>query len=173
VVGAVNDPACVQGGVRRAPTLKAKKMHGAATMAPTTMSGWVATRAYSAAGTYTATLTVSDDAGAAGSATTSVIVLSPAAAVSRIANLVASQSGLNKGQMTSLLAKMNAASDSIQRGNTGTACNQLNAFVNEVDADQKAGRISSSDADTMIDAARLTQRSLGCFRTLVEFLSGL
>jgi len=25
----------------------------------------------------------------------------------------------------------------------------------------------------MIDAARVTQRSLGCFRTLVDFLSGL
>ena len=133
----------------------------------------VATRAFSAAGTYTATLTVKDDEEVAGSATTTVTVLTPAAALAKIADLVSGQSGLNAAQKHSLLVKLNAAADAAERGNTGAACNQLNAFVNEVDADQKAGRISSGDATAMTNAARLTQRSLGCFRTLVEFLSGL
>jgi len=109
----------------------------------------------------------------AGSATTTVTVLTPAAALAKIADLVSGQSGLNAAQKHSLLVKLNAAADAAERGNTGAACNQLNAFVNEVDADQKAGRISSGDATAMTNAARLTQRSLGCFRTLVEFLSGL
>jgi hypothetical protein len=141
-------------------------------IAPGTYSA-VAPHTYSASGTYTATLTVKDDDGVAGSATTTVTVLTPAAALAKIAGLVSSQSGLNAGQKNSLLAKLRAADDSAQRGNNGAACNQLTAFVNEVDADQKTGRISSGDAASMIDAARATQRSLGCFRTLVEFLSGL
>jgi hypothetical protein len=135
--------------------------------------GWSAPHSYSAAGTYTATLTVTDDDGAAGSATTTVTVLTPAQALAKLTALVSGQSGLTKGQMNSLLAKLNAATDSAQRGDFGTSCNQLNAFVNEVETDQKAGRISSGDAATMTDAARTTQRSMGCFRTLVEFLSGL
>jgi hypothetical protein len=136
-------------------------------------AGNSATHAFASSGTYTVTYTAADDDGTAGSATTTVTVLTPAAALAKITALVSSQSGLNAGQKNSLLAKLNAANDSAQRGNTGPACNQLNAFVNEVDADQKTGRISSGDAATMTDAARLTQRSMGCFRTLVEFLSGL
>jgi PKD repeat protein len=136
-------------------------------------AGLSATHIYASSGTFTVTLTAADDDGAAGSATTTVSVLTPAAALAKITALASAQSGLNKGQMNSLLAKLNAAADSWQHGNSGAACNQLNAFVNEVDADQKTGRISSGDAATMTDAARLTQRSMGCFRTLVEFLSGL
>jgi PKD repeat protein len=136
-------------------------------------AGNSATHAFASSGTYTVTYTAADDDGVAGSATTTVTVMTPAAALAKITALVSAQSGLNKGQMNSLLAKLNAAANSAQRGDTGTACNQLNAFVNEVDADQKTGKISSGDAATMTDAARLTQRSMGCFRTLVEFLSGL
>jgi hypothetical protein len=136
-------------------------------------AGNSATHAYASSGTYNVTLTAADDDGAAGSATTAVTVITPAAALAKITALVSGQSGLNKGQMNSLLAKLRAANDSMQRGDSGAACNQLNAFVNEVDADQKTGRISAGDAATMTDAARLTQRSMGCFRTLVEFLSGL
>jgi PKD domain len=136
-------------------------------------SGLVATRTYSAPGTYTATFTVTDDDGVAGSASTTVTVLTPAAALSKIASLVSGLSGLNAGQKNSLLAKLNAATDAAQRGNTGAACNQLNAFANEVGTDQKAGRISSVDAAKLTDAAGFTQRSLGCFRTLIDFLNGL
>jgi PKD repeat protein len=136
-------------------------------------AGNSATHAYASSGTYTVTLTAADDDGVAGSAATTVTVMTPAAALAKITGLVSGQSGLNKGQKNSLLAKLNAANDSMQRGDSGAACNQLNAFVNEVDADQKTGRISGGDAATMTDAARLTQRSMGCFRTLVEFLSGL
>ena len=133
----------------------------------------VATRAFSAAGTYTATLTVKDDDGVPGSATVTVTVLTPEAALARITTFVQGVSGLNAGQRNSLLVKMQAVLDSLQRGNSNAACGQLTAFVNEVDADQKAGRLTSSDAGTMTDAARQIQRSLGCFHTLVEFLNGL
>jgi hypothetical protein len=128
---------------------------------------------YTASGTYTVTLTVNDDDGVAGSATTTVTVLTPEAALAKLITFVQGVSGVNAGQRNSLLAKLNAANDSLQRGNSNAACGQLNAFVNEVDADQKAGRLTSGDAGTMTDAARQIQRSLGCFHTLVEFLNGL
>jgi PKD repeat protein len=128
---------------------------------------------YTASGTYTVTLTVKDDDEVAGSATTTVTVLTPEAALAKLITFVQGVSGVNAGQRNSLLAKLNAANDSLQRGNSNAACGQLNAFVNEVDADQKAGRLTSGDAGTMTDAARQIQRSLGCFHTLVEFLNGL
>src|SRR6266849_3873843 len=130
-------------------------------------------RTYTASGTYTVTLTVNGDDLVAGSATTTVTVLTPEAALAKVTTFVQGVSGLNAGQRNSLLAKLNAANDSLQRGNSNAACGQLNAFVNEVDADQKAGRLTSGDAGTMTDAARQIQRSLGCFHTLVEFLNGL
>jgi PKD repeat protein len=128
---------------------------------------------YTASGIYTVTLTVKDDDEVAGSATTTVTVLTPEAALAKLITFVQGVSGVNPGQRNSLLAKLNAANDSLQRGNSNAACGQLNAFVNEVDADQKAGRLTSGDAGTMTDAARQIQRSLGCFHTLVEFLNGL
>jgi hypothetical protein len=128
---------------------------------------------YTASGTYTVTLTVNDDDKVAGSATTTVTVLTPEAALAKLITFVQGVSGLNAGQKNSLLAKLNAANDSLQRGNSNAACGQMNAFVNEVDADQKAGRLTSGDAGTMTNAARQIQRSLGCFHTLVEFLNGL
>ncbi len=128
---------------------------------------------YTASGTYTVTMTAADDDGVAGSATTTVTILTPEAALAKLTTFVQGVSGLNAGQKNSLLAKLRAAADSLQRGNSNAACGQLNAFANEVDADQKAGRLTSGDAGTLIDAARQTQRSLGCFQTLVEFLNGL
>src|SRR5260370_21331862 len=68
----------------------------------------VATRPCAAPGTYTGTRTVSDDDKVAGSATITVTVLTPAAALAKIAGLVSSQSGLDAGQKHSLLAKLNA-----------------------------------------------------------------
>jgi hypothetical protein len=109
----------------------------------------------------------------AGSATTTVTVLTPLQAIGKIGTYLQGLGDLSTGQKNSLQAKLNAAADSYQRGSTGVACNQLNAFVNEVDADQKSGRLTTAEAGTLTDAARLTQRSMGCFRTLVEFLSGL
>jgi PKD domain len=136
-------------------------------------SGFTTTHSYSAAGTYTATLTVADDDGVSGSATTTVTVLTPEAALAKLTSFAQGVSGLNAGQKNSLLAKLNAAADSLQRGNSNAACGQLNAFANEVDADQKAGHLTSGDAGTMASSARQIQMSLGCFHTLVEFLNGL
>jgi hypothetical protein len=106
-----------------------------------TPAGLTATHAYANGGTYTATLTVRDDDGVAGSATTTVTVLTPLQAIGKIGTYLQGLGDLSTGQKNSLQAKLNAVADSYQRGSTGVACNQLNAFVNEVDADQKSGRL--------------------------------
>ncbi len=136
-------------------------------------AGLTASHPYSAPGTYVATLTVKDDDGMTGSASTTVTVLSPLQALAKIGNYLQGLTDVQAAQKNSLQAKLNAAADSYQRGDTGAACNQLNAFINEVDADRKSGRLTTAEAGNLTDAARLTQRSMGCFKPLVEFLSGL
>src|SRR5712692_200896 len=136
-------------------------------------AGLTASHPYAAPGIYTATLTVQDDDGVTGSASITVTVLSPLQALSKIGTYLQGLTDLQQGPKNSLQVKLNAAADSFQRGDTGAACNQMNAFVNEVDADQKSGRLTTAEAGNLTDAARSTQRSMGCFKPLVEFLSGL
>ncbi len=136
-------------------------------------AGLTASHPYAAPGIYTATLTVQDDDGVTGSASTTVTILSPLQALGKIGNYLQGLADLQQGPKNSLQVKLNAAADSYQRGDTGAACNQLNAFINEVDADQKAGRLTTAEGGNLTDATRLTQRSMGCFKPLVEFLSGL
>jgi hypothetical protein len=146
---------------------------GISSPAAPTPAGLTATHGYANGGTYTATLTVHDDDRVAGSATTTVTVLTPLQALGKIGTYLQGLTDVKEGQKNSLQAKINAATASYQRGDAGAACNQMNAFINEVDADQKSGRLTTAEAGTLTDAARLTQRSMGCFKPLVEFLSGL
>ncbi len=136
-------------------------------------AGLTAPHAYAAPGIYTATLTVQDDDLVTGSASTTVTVLSPLQALGKIGTYLQGLADVKDGQKNSLQAKINAAAASYERGDTGAACNQMNAFINEVDADQKSGRLTTAEARNLTDAARSTQRSMGCFKPLVEFLSGL
>jgi PKD repeat protein len=141
----------------------------------TTPSGseeFEAYHSYAAPGTYQVGLTVLDDDGGSGSASYTLIVQTPAQAIDAIAGYIQSHAGLSTGEKNSLLAKLRAASNAADRGSFGAACNQLDAFLNEVDAMTKAGRLSSSDQTILTGATRATQRSLGCFGPLFAFLGG-
>src|SRR6266540_3346962 len=93
-------------------------------------------------------------------------------AIDAIGGYVQGVASLSTGEKNSLLAKLRAAANAADRGSLGAACNQLDAFLNEVDAKTKTGQLSSSDQTILTGATRATQRSLGCFGPLFAFLGG-
>lgn len=101
---------------------------------------------YGAAGSFPVAVTVSDDDGGVGSATATVHVLSAQQAIDALSALVG---GAVEGNANSLNAKLNAAKASLDRGNAGTATNQLQAFLNEVAAMVRSGRLSAAQGDVL------------------------
>lgn len=116
-------------------------------------NGFSLSHRYAAAGTFTVTVRVTDDDGAEGVRTATVVVQSPEQAVGALAASV-SALGLSRGETVSLNAKLRAAEASLQRGQDATAVNQLNAFINEVQAMAGSGRMSAADAAALTAAAR-------------------
>jgi len=58
---------------------------------------------------------------------------------------------LNGGQANSLIVKLNHAIDSLNsKPGQPTGCNQLQAFVNEVNAYVSAGTLTQAQADTVL-----------------------
>ena len=102
---------------------------------------------YTQAGSFTATLIVTDPYGANSVSTAQVTVQSTLDGIANLNRAVAELSGtgvLNAGQVVSLRAKLNAASGQCRRDNSGTCGNILNAFLNELrglDADGTAAII--------------------------------
>jgi hypothetical protein len=136
----------------------------------TSASGWTVTHFYTEAKSYTVTLTVSqgEDPGV-GTAQTTVVVLTPEAALAKIAGDVQGLSGLNAGQKSSLIAKLDAASASAGRGDTKTATNQLNAFLNELAADARTGKVSDADAASLEGDIRAVKGALGDYNPFLDF----
>jgi hypothetical protein len=62
---------------------------------------------------------------------------------------------LNSGNGNALIAKLNSATASLNAGNTSAGVNQLNAFINQLSAFQKAGKLSSAQAQLLISGANL------------------
>jgi len=114
-------------------------------------------------------VTVTDDDGGVGKATTTVQVLTTAQALSWIANEVQTHTSLNAGQKNSLTAKLNAASASAARGDTKASNNQLNAFLNELQAYVNTGQVSADEASTLRNAVHAIKGSLGTYNRFLEW----
>jgi hypothetical protein len=132
-------------------------------------SGLSTSHSYSAAGTYTVTLTVADDDGGVGTASTKVTVQTPQQALNTISAYVQGIKTLNAGQKNSLIAKLNAAGASAARGDTNAGNNQLNAFLNELQADLTTGKISTGDAATLRGEVHAVQAALGTYNRFLEW----
>lgn len=138
-------------------------------LGPGGSANFVASHAYSAAGTYTVRLTVTDDDGGAGQATATVTVQTAQSALSTIAGAVNGLASLNAGQKNSLVAKLKAASASAARGDNRACNNQLNAFLNELQAYVNTGKISAADAATLRGAVHAVKGSIGTYNRFLEW----
>ncbi len=130
---------------------------------PASTSGLSATHSYASAGTYIVTLTVKDDEGVAGQATATVTVQTTQQSISVMIAYVQSLPGLNDGQKNSLIAKLNAASDSAARGDSQAAHSQLNAFLYELQAYYNNGKVSTQAYNTLRADVRAIQGELGTY----------
>jgi PKD repeat protein len=128
-----------------------------------------ASHAYSAPGTYHVSLTVTDDDGGAGIATATVVVQTPQQALTSIEAYVKSITTLNKGQKNGLLAKLEAASASAARGDNKAAHNQMSAFLNEVRADVKTGKMTAVEQATLTGAVHAVEAALGTYNRMLQW----
>jgi PKD repeat protein len=128
-----------------------------------------ASHAYTAAGTYQVSLTVTDDDGGTAMSTTTVVVLSPEQALTTIRSYVQGISTLNSGQKNSLIAKLNAASAAASRGDATASHNLMSAFLNEVRADVQTGKISSSQETTLTGAIHAVEAALGTYNRMLQW----
>jgi hypothetical protein len=76
---------------------------------------------------------------------------------------------LNAGQKNSLTAKLNAAAASASRGDTRACNNQLNAFLNELQAYVNTGKVSAGDAATLRAAVHAVKGSIGTYNRFLEW----
>jgi len=90
-----------------------------------------------------------------------VTVQTPAEAISDLVSVTQSLS-LNAGEKNSLVSKLNAASASIGGGNTIAACNQLEAYINQVNALIQSKRLDTTTANMLISEAQAIRAALGC-----------
>jgi hypothetical protein len=115
------------------------------------------TTAGAPAGVFFLTLTGTDARaliGGSRTATLKLTILTPAQGISNvIASINALQAAgvLNKGQANSLIVKLEHAITSLNlKAGQPTACNQLQAFVNEVNAYVKAGILTPAEANQLL-----------------------
>jgi PKD domain len=135
----------------------------------TSAAGLSASHAYTAAGNYNVSLSVTDEDGVAGTAATTVQVQSQQQALTSIKSYVQGISTLNKGQMNSLTAKLDAATASAARGDNTASHNQLSAFLNEVRADVNSGKISPDQAAALTGAVHAVEAAVGTYNKLFQW----
>ncbi|HKC19149.1 MAG TPA: PKD domain-containing protein, partial [Candidatus Dormibacteraeota bacterium] len=134
-----------------------------------TASGTNASHAYTAPGTYTVTFKVDDHEGGVGQATKTVTVQTTQQALSSIESGVQGLTGLSQGEKNSLTVKLHNAAAAAARGDNIAASNELNAFLNELQADVNTGKVSVGAAATLHAEVRAVQGSLGTFNRLVDW----
>jgi PKD repeat protein len=135
----------------------------------TTSTTLSTSHSYAAAGTYHVSLTVTDDDGGVGVATTDVFVQSPQQALTTIEAYVRSITTLTTAQKNSLIVKLEAASAAATRGDNNASHNQMSAFLNEVQADVKTGKISTTQQAILTGAIHAVEAALGTYNRMLQW----
>ena len=124
---------------------------------PSFVSTLTITTSSTPSGTYPLTIAGTDGRtpeGGSRSSQLTLIVLTPAQALQLVINQVndlQSNGVLNHGQANSLVVKLRHAIDNLNhRQHKRTACNQLSAFVHEVNAYVSAGILTPAQANTLL-----------------------
>jgi DNA/RNA endonuclease G (NUC1) len=146
---------------------------GSATVAPPISDkSFTIEHRYTAAGDFTVVVNVLDKDGGVGTRSANVMVQTPLEGITNISDLVSSlgsaatpgggaRNGLNAGQLNSLRAKLGAAAAQLGDGNGSAAVNILEAFLNELDATAKSGRVSDSAVKPVADYTQRVITSIG------------
>jgi len=69
---------------------------------------------------------------------------------------------LSQGQGDGLMNKLTAAIQSLNGGRANGACSQLSAFVSQVNAFIKAGKVSEETGQGLTDTAESVRTRIGC-----------
>jgi len=111
-------------------------------------SGLALPYTYATAGSFLVTLTVTDSRGLVATATATATVIHPAQAVQAIVPMV-QELGLNGGNTNALTTKLEHAIAKLNAGQDHVAANQLGAFLNQVGAFEKTGKLTAAQANSL------------------------
>jgi len=120
--------------------------------------GAITTHVYTSAGIYAVTLTVTDDEGATGTDSLTMTVQTPAEATQDLISYL-EDLDLPRGTENSLVAKLKSVIKSLDKGHDNAAINKLNAFINQVEA-QEGKKITGEQAAELIATAQWISASL-------------
>lgn len=121
---------------------------------------------YPVAGSYVVRVTVRDTDGGVGTRTVAVVVETPLQGVTNLVETIDAlgprgAGPLDQGEATSLRTKLSVASAALRRGDTRPAVEMLEAFVHEIDALERSGRLASGTAEPLRVHTRRVIRSIG------------
>ena len=112
-------------------------------------------------GTTRVTCTARDASGNETTASVDVIVRGGAEQIGDLASAIENMM-LPGGTTTALNTKLQEAEAAIAAGDIATACGDLGAFINQVDAQAEKKRLTRAQADQMTADALRIQQVLGC-----------